>query len=239
MKKNILKFIVFTLITSNLFSLPFNSNLSGDDIEKIKAGEVLINNIDNYRSISLSSENPAAKKLIESVKKTNPNYLAEVIQIRPYKNNENLQQVIRDALENISDYAGIPYWSERHNRYYDLYSSAVTIRTDHVSDELTKIQAELYMEPFGTIYSPIEIEQTSDYLFYQSTNTNDLKFEGITCVRKYNMKSVIILIRDGDNWILYGVGGVKAPRIPFLTHRIEVSFINRIKTFCNYIFEKI
>ena len=95
------------------------------------------------------------------------------------------------------------------------------------------------MEPFGTIYSPIEIEQTEDYLFYQSTNTNDLKVEGITCVRKYNMKSVIILIKDGENWILYGVGGVKAPRIPFLTQRIEVSFINRIKTFCNYIFTKI
>lgn len=239
MKKNIFSFVIFIFFVANSFCLPFNSKLSENELKKIESGEVLIKNINNYNNISISSENPAVSKLIDSVKKTDPNYLAEVIQIRPYKGNENLQQIIRNALENISDYAGIPYWSERHERYYDLYSSAVTIRTDQVDEKLTKIQAELFMEPFGTIYSPIEIEQTEDYLFYQSTNTNDLKVEGITCVRKYNMKSVIILIKDGENWILYGVGGVKAPRIPFLTQRIEVSFINRIKTFCNYIFTKI
>jgi hypothetical protein len=53
------------------------------------------------------------------------------------------------------------------------------------------------------------------------------------------MKSVILLFRHEDNWILYGVGGVKALKVSFLEKRIETSFINRIKTFCNFVFTKI
>ena len=49
----------------------------------------------------------------------------------------------------------------------------------------------------------------------------------------------ILLFKDEDNWILYGIGGVNAPKIPFFSERIEVSFINRIKTFCNFIFTKL
>ena len=52
------------------------------------------------------------------------------------------------------------------------------------------------------------------------------------------MKICILLIRDGDNWILYGIGGVNAPRVPFFTERIQTSFINRINTFCSFIFKK-
>ena len=187
----------------------------------------------------IEGSNPGIQKLREIVDEQNPNYLAEVIQVKPYEGNENLQEVVRSALENISDYAGIPYWSERHQRYWDLYSSAVVVGSSQINETTKQINADLYMEPFGLIHSPILIEQTEDFLLYNTTNNNNLKIEGFTVVKKQNMKSLILLFRYEDKWILYGVGGVKALKVSFLEQRIETSFINRIKTFCNFIFTKI
>lgn len=232
-------FFAFMLSSAAVFSLPFNSKLNDEEKSVLENGEVLIRNIDYPKNMCLEGQSEGIKKLYETINGTKPNYLAEVIQIKPYKGNENLPEKIRDALENIQEYAGIPYWSERHKRYWDLYSSAEVLSRKEVSDERTEIEAELFMEPFGTIYCPISIEQNDEYLLYIQTNSNNLKFEGITCVKAYNMKSTILLFRDGENWILYGAGGVKAPRVPFLTSRIETSFINRIKTFCNFIFTKL
>lgn len=233
----------FTLILiaglcSAAFALPFNNKISNEEIKKLESGEVIIRNIDYAKNMCISSTCEPLKKIIDSIHSTNPNYLAEVIQVKPVQGNENLASQIRDSLENIQDYAGIPYWSVRNQRYFDLYSTAKIINKVQEDEHVTKIDAELFMDPFGTINQPIRIEQTEDYLFYESTNSNNLKFQGINVVRPYAMKSVIVLFKDGDNWILYGAGGVKAPRVPFLTERIETSFINRIKTFCNFVFTK-
>ena len=95
------------------------------------------------------------------------------------------------------------------------------------------------MEPFGIIHETIQLKRTPDSVFYSSVNLNKLRYKDeFDCVWPKKLKICIILIRDGDNWILYGAGGVNAPRIPFFTERIETSFINRIKTFCNFIFTK-
>ena len=237
--KKIFISIVLCFLSINIFSLPFNSLLSETEKQELMEGKVLIRNIDKYKNMCIEGSNPGIVKLREIVKEQAPNYLAEVIQIKPYEGNENLQEVIRSALENISDYAGIPYWSERHQRYWDLYSSAAVVGSFQVNETTKQINADLYMEPFGLIHSPILIEQTDDYLLYNTTNNNNLKFEGFTVVKKQNMKSVILLFRHEDNWILYGVGGVKALKVSFLEKRIETSFINRIKTLCNFVFTKI
>ena len=237
MKKIIILFTLFISIPA--FSLPFNSLLSQKEKEDLLNGQVLIRNIDKYKNMCIEGSNPGIQKLREIVDEQNPNYLAEVIQIKPYEGNENLQEVVRSALENISDYAGIPYWSERHQRYWDLYSSAVIVGSSQINETTKQINADLYMEPFGMIHSPIIIEQTDDFLLYSTTNNNNLKYEGFTVVKKQNMKSIILLFRYEDKWILYGVGGVKALKVSFLEQRIETSFINRIKTFCNFIFTKI
>lgn len=221
-------------------ALPFNAKLSESDRETLEKGDVLIKSIDKFKNASIEGENPGIARIREEIKSLEPNYLAEIIQIRPYEGNEDLPQKMRAVLEDIPSYAGIQYWSVQHERYWDLYSSAVVVGQEKISDTALKYNAELYMQPFGTIYSPILIEQTDDYLFYMSTNTNDLKFERkLTCVKKNNMKSAILLFKDGDNWILYGLGGCKALKVALFQERIERSFINRIKTFCSYVFTKI
>jgi hypothetical protein len=227
--------------TATVYGLPFNSRISNDELSQLKDGKVLIRNINYASKMCLESDNEGAQKLIKDIKGLRPRYLAEVIQIRPYKGNEDLPQRLVEKLMNIKEYIGIPYYSEQHDTYYDLYSDAAII-SDSVREDGTThdVKADLTMEPFGVIHSTIELDIPENYVYYVSTNDNELwYFDKFKCVNPEKMKSAILLFRDGDNWVLYGVGGVNAIRIIFFEKRIETSFINRIKTFCNYIFEKI
>ena len=95
------------------------------------------------------------------------------------------------------------------------------------------------MEPFDLVNEDIALYRTKDSILYTAVNTNKLRYlDKFDCVWPRKMKICILLIRDGDNWILYGIGGVNAPRVPFFTERIQTSFINRINTFCSFIFKK-
>ncbi len=237
--KKILNFALFFVFNFSLFSLPFNSKLSQEEINKLNQGEILIRNIDYEKNMCLESENPLAVELRASIKSLSPKYLAEVIQIKPYLGNENLPEKLEELLLNVSDYAGIPYWSVRHQKFYDLYTSA-EIKKIEKEENKTKILADLIMDPFGTVNESIIIQKNADEIFYFSENLNTLNYLGkFDCVAPKKMNMDILLFRDGENWILYGIGGVKAPRIPFFTERIETSFIGRIKTFCECIFQKL
>ena len=88
------KFISFTFLflfsSLSVFALPFDNRLSAEEIEKIQKEEVVIRSIDKYKNMTLNSDNPGAKKLKEIVQEHNPNYLAEIIQIRKIEGNEDL-----------------------------------------------------------------------------------------------------------------------------------------------------
>lgn len=239
MNKNTIFSSLLLVCSASVFALPFNSTLSTAELSALKEGKVVIRNIDYTKNMSLSSDNEGAGKVKELLEDLNPNYLAEVIQVRPYKGNEDLPARLSSLLQNIGGYAGIPYWSERVQKWYDLYSSAV-ITSQKTEGDVTTINADLEMEPFGTIHTPITMIVKPDYIYYDSTNNNKLRyFDKFTCVKEKRMKSAIVLFRDGDNWILYGAGGVRALKVAMFEERVETSFINRIKTFCNYVFEKI
>ena len=237
--KKIFTFFTVYLISIASFALPFNSKVTEEDLKTLSEGKVVARNIDKFKNIGIESDSPLVERTKEQIKDLSPNYLAELIQIRPYEGNEDLPQKLFNVLSDIENYAGIQYWSVRHERYYDLYSSAKILKQEKISDSRFTYETELYMEPFGTIETPISIEKGEDYLIYTNSNANSLKVKGMTAVKARNMKSVILLFKDGDNWILYGIGGCKAPRIAMFESRIETSFINRIKTFCSYVFTKI
>ena len=238
MKRN----AVFTVIL--LFSVfasqanPFNSKLSGEELSKLNNGEVLIRNIGSMKEISVE-RTEKTEKIISTMKALNPKYVAEIIQVRPYKGNEDLQEKIDSTLQNIRDYVGIPYYSERAEGWYDLYSSAQIKRTTYKGSKKI-IDCVLDMTPFGEFAAQIITEKEGDNYFYSMRNIDRLDYyEKFTAVKPEKMISCISVFRDGDNWILYAIGGVNTYKIFFLQERVETSFMNRIKTFCNFIFSKI
>lgn len=232
--------ILFIFVAAaGVYASPFNEKLTADENAKLKKGEVVIKNIDYQKYMCLNPDtDETCAKIVQEVKDFNPKYLAEIIQVKPYKGNEDLPERMAKLLKNVGDYAGIPYWSERHERYWDLYSSAKIVSQKKEGNK-TLLKADLEMEPFGLVQEDIVCEQKDNSLFYSAVNTNVLKYEGFTCVSKGKLKVFIYCVHIDDNWYIYGVGGVNAPHLPFLTDRIRTSFINRIKTFCNYIFTKI
>ena len=229
------------LAASASFALPsaINSKLSSSEKATLEKGQPVIRNLKSVKEFGLTVSSGPISDAQDVAKKLKPAYLAEVIQVLPYKGNENLINKISDMMMDIPSYAGIPYYSVQAEAWYDLYSSAV-IKSSSTSGEDTVIKADLEMEPFGLIQTTINAKKKADSFYYVSTNNNTLKYnDKYTCVKPENMKSIVAVVRDGDNWILYGIGAVDAPSIFFLRERVERSFMNRIKTFCSHFFTKL
>lgn len=237
--KKIFFIFTFSLLSVFLFSDPFNSKLTEDERTFLATGDVLIKNINFERNICLEKESSGkSTELLDIIHKLNPKYLAEVIQYKPYAGNEDLPQRLERILNNVPEYAGIPYWSVRAEEWYDLYDSA-TITEEIIDGDSKTIKADLEMSPFGIVNEAITLKKSDNVILYIATNENQLRYyDKFDCVGPEKMKIAILLFRDGDNWILYGIGGVNAPRIPFFTERIQTSFINRINTFCSFIFKQ-
>ena len=239
MKKTLFSLFFLLSLTAAAFSDPFNSKLTASEREQIAGGEILIKNINYEKFMCLQrGESELGDKLLAEIRDLNPKYLAEVIQIKPYKGNEDLPQRLETMLNNVPEYAGIPYYSVRAEQWYNLYDSAEIVETTEKSDGKF-MKADLKMEPFDLVQEDIELTRGKDTILYTAVNTNKLRyFDKFDCVWPRKMKICILLLRDGDNWVLYGIGGVNAPRVPFFTERIQTSFINRINTFCTFIFKK-
>lgn len=238
MKKLIL-IIIISFITSLSFAQIFNEKLTNDEKELLNKGELLIKNINFKKNICLNeNSNNLSVELLNSIDELNPKYLAEVIQFKPIQGNEDLPERLEKVLNNVSDYAGIPYYSVKAEEWYNLYDSATIINKTEEGNKVI-INADLKMEPFDIVKETIEISKADNQILYVATNDNLLRYlDKFDCIWPNKMKICIYLFKDGDNWILYGIGGVNAPRIPFFTERIQTSFINRINTFCSFIFKQ-
>ncbi len=238
MKKSLFTIFAFTALNLAVSALPFNSKLSSQEKQTLESGEVLIRNIDSIKDICIN-ESPETQKIISTMKNLDPAYVAEVIQVRPYKGNENLKDEIDKILCNIEGYVGIPYYSQQAEKWYELYSSAEIKNITQKGEDRT-IDCVLEMSLFGKFNAQIDITDNADFYYYETKNMDKLVYhEKFTAVKPQKMKSCITIFRDGDNWVLYAIGGVDCPKVWFLSKRIEISFMNRIKTFCNFIFSKI
>ena len=240
-KKKYFAFVLFVcFFISHIYSLPqvFNNKLSAQEKEKLENGQTVIRKLKSTKEFSLSSSNEGVQKALQIAKKLKPAYLAEIITVCKYEGNENLIEKFQSNILDVEQYAGIPYYSERNGTWHKLYDSA-TIKSSQNLGKTKKVNADLEMSPFGVINTDIETSTEDTYFFYTSTNRTPLKYDGINCVSEQKMKCIVTIFREGDYWVLYGIGAVAAPSIFFMRDRIETSFINRIKTFCSYFFKKL
>ena len=216
----------------------FNDNLSLNERSVLSSGETLIKNTSSYKKMCLESDIPQVQKLRQLVMEMKPAYFAEVIKEYPVQGNEDLPAVFSTLVTDVPSYAGIPYFSERKQKYYDLYTWAKIISSSQEGNTLV-MEALFEMKPFGEVTMRIESETGEDFFWYESTNLTLMRYyDKFDCVKPENMKSLIVVFKNDDKWILYGAGAVKAPSIFFLRDRVDTSFMNRIKAFCAYFFAK-
>ena len=216
----------------------FNDNLSVAERGVLASGKTLIKNTSSYKKMCLETGNPQVQKLRQIIMEMKPAYFAEVIKEYPVQGMEDLPSVFSALVTDVSSYAGIPYFSERKQKYYDLYTWAKVTSSSQQGSTL-KMTADFEMKPFGEVSMRIETETGKDFFWYESTNTTLMRYyDKFDCVKPENMKSLIVVFKSDDKWILYGAGAVKAPSVFFLRDRVDTSFMNRIKAFCAYFFAK-
>lgn len=253
MKNILIKTLTFLLVFFSLSSVHaddytfdidkvFNQNLTQSERQELLQGKIVIRKLSNCSEISLNPSENSLNLFLNKFINLKPTYIAEIVRIIPVKENEDLISKIQSILTDIPSYKGIPYYSERNEYWVDLYSEAKILSQSSDNSGIyaeSNLKSYFYMKPFGDIFSDIKVLNNKEMLFYENINAEDIKYDNFTCIKKQKMISSIYVFKSDDYWILYGIGGANAPRIPFLNKRIEVSFINRIKTFCNYVFSKL
>ena len=85
--------VLLLTISTSLFADPFNSNLSASERSRLENGEVIIKNIDSMKDVCMK-ETPETKKILSTMKKLDPTYVAEIIKVIPYEGNEDLRDKI-------------------------------------------------------------------------------------------------------------------------------------------------
>lgn len=229
-------------ISSALFAMPFNNRLSDKELNDLENGKAVIRNFDSIKDTCLdSSISKDSAVLFEHVKKINPKYIAEVIKIIPYQGNENYAETLCELLSAPGQFTNIPYVTDSGGKYF-LYDKA-DVAEEHTENGITYQKLEMYMEPFGNLNEDIELHKTEDTIIYLSNNTNKLRYrDQIDCLKPEQFMIDLYLFRNsdenGDNWILYTIGGVHAPHVPVVSGKIRNSFMKRIRTFCEFVMGK-
>ncbi|WP_294431213.1 DUF6675 family protein [uncultured Treponema sp.] len=216
----------------------FNERMSGREILFLRNGGIVCNSIGKVKYARINKI-PEAERLINAVQKVDPNHLAEIIKILPYKGFENLTEIVSEMLKNEESYTSVPLYVD-DGEVVHLYADAriQSIKTEPTGKEI--ITEKFLMKPLDYYTAKIEFQQFGSYYFYQMKNINTVRYKTfISAVGKEKMIAVISIFRYGDNWIIYALGGVDIIRIPFLDKKIDNIFYNRIKAFCVFTFEKL
>ena len=115
------------------------------------------------------------------------------------------------------------------------FYSYCKILSDSQADEMRNFTVDMEMPPFEVYTADISIKTDyENFLLYKSKNLNDMACISFVRVKENNLRSIVVAFKHDEYWIIYGIGAAKAPKIKFLTHRIEVAFISRVKAFCSF-----
>ena len=216
----------------------FNERLTGGEIIALRKGEVVCNSIGKLKYSRINNI-PEFTQLVSAVKKVNPNHLAEVIKILPYKNYRNLTEIISTMLRDEKSYTMAPYFIDGDGDVHYIFADArlETIDTKGGKEIITE---RFLMKPLDYFTGQIESKKLGNYFFYQMKNLNRVRYKSfISAIGKNKMIVVISIFRYGDNWIIYALGGVDIIKLPFIDKRVDRAFYRRIRAFCLFTFERL
>ena len=231
MKQMLLLFLL--LAPLSLSALPFSGTLTEQERQDLAHGAIVMRNLGAKKPLSLTANHPMARQFTEKMKRLKPIFCMEVMQIRPYKGNEDLTQLVKELVTDLPRYLEIPYYSVQYQGTSPLFSVAEQTGLSITGGRM-ELTANLKMDPFSLFETKIEIRESGDALYFMAENTERIKYSVLTAVKPHQMHAGLVIIRTGDTWVLYAAGGVHAGFLFFFQNRIEQAFVNRIKDFTTY-----
>ena len=203
----------------------------------LRRGESVFRRPNVWAELSVPPSAPFAKDLKAEVRKLGANYIGEVIMLVPKAANPDLlSRLVRD-LQDVESHVGIPYWSKRYEKYFDLFDRVKILERSGTA-ERGSLTAEEHMSPFDDYRARYEWKLEGGRLSFFSTNETHLSYDGRKAVSPGQMIWRLEAYEDGDRWVLYGIGAVKAfDMLGLLRDRLSASFMGRIEAFFGHMYE--
>ncbi|MCR5316686.1 MAG: hypothetical protein K6E22_00520 [Treponema sp.] len=226
------------VFSSDFLSCFNSSKFTKEQIQDLKEGKVVIRNLKSPLESGLKTSNIYANKFLKELKATSPTHFAEIMQVRPYKGNENLIAQLANLVTDIKSYRQIPYYTERHGAWAAMFTKAEVVSVSR--GNLTSVYNAVFrMPPFAEFDAQVSTTQIGDTLYFATKNKGKIEYKIFDAVKPEKMECGLVLFREGDYWILYGAGAVKTNGSPFVKKRVNRAFVNRIKDFSMYFIKKL
>jgi hypothetical protein len=221
--------------------------LSSAEVDLLAQGKAVIRTVSDYRALALVAPGEAADRVRSAVASVRPNYLTEVLAIIPAADEaaaEGLIKRLATALADPKGYIGIPYWSKRQQKTYDLFDKMV-IDSRTPSGNGERIETLQHMEPFDDFRARYEYSLLvsgsgsgrSTALLFSSVNLDPIiySYQKFKAVSTGDMVWCLYAFRDGSRVVFYGVGAVKVfDLFGAFRDRLEASFMGRVEAFFGF-----
>jgi hypothetical protein len=214
-------------------------NLTDVELADLTAGGTVFRQPSSWRNLSVPPAAPFYKEMEDTIRKGGHNYIGEVILVLPKVKAESLLPRLEERLLDFEGYAGIPYWSTRREKYFDLFDWVRVTKEPAGGRKKQKdgLETTQYMEPFGEYGSMYKWDFRPDSLVFSGVNTSSLSYDAIKAVSPGNLIWRMHAYQQGDYWVFYGLGAVKAfDMLGVLRDRLSASFMGRIEAFFRYVY---
>ena len=152
---------------------------------------------------------------------------------------------VSKIVRSISKMKGMQYFSNGAQRWETLYHQAyvcksVKEKNEPLPDVLEgsadglKIFAFLEDNSFGKSVYSLEYAQTEHEIGFFLTNAESWTYAFIKALNPENVKINMVVIDNGDSFIVYMVLFAKHKKVPLLGERIQKSLANRIDAIYNW-----
>lgn len=217
----------------------FNERLTDEDRRVVESGGVLLRSVSSMKKLCAAETEETMRVIGPMRNGVKSGYIAEIVNVRPYKGNEDLIERINAAMGDFLSFTEIKFRSEKDGNLYPLYRSAELLSSEERDGVLT-IEERLTMDMLGTFRSRITVESRGTHFIYTLENLDKIKYKRIfTVCSPGELRSVVEVFRKGDWWVVYAVGGADAIRPPFFGSLIEPEFICRVRAFADFVFSAI
>ncbi len=216
---------------------PFR-NLSSEEAAAVSAGKSVFRQPAGWKDLSVPAAAPFAKDIEDTGRKLGGNYIGEVVLGLPKAANPDLLAILARNLADVESHVGIPYWSRRYKKNFDLFTWVKVLERTGGEPE-GGLSSEQYMKPFDPYRARYSWSLQGDRLAFLSTNLTHLSYDGKKAVAPGEMVWRLEVYAEGDRWVLYGIGAVKAfDMLGLLRDRLSESFMGRIEAFFGYMYKQ-
>lgn len=251
-KKSVLSLVLFYLL-SELFA----QSISADLLEKVKSSGELQNVFLNNDEIKLSlvPDTELSKMAITHWNNSeNPRLTTEKLFFLDKKklqgadadsdfSSHSIEKVSK-VIRSISTMKGTEYYSNRHKKWETLYHDAYLVKSPYEKVKIpddTQGSAEgktLYCmqddNSFGHCYYELKYKQRENEVSVCFDNFEALKFGFITAAKEHNVKINLVVVDEGEHFLVYLMVQAYYPRISLLEEKMIDSFNARVDSIYNW-----